>query len=209
MNDLAGNDLADSASPADSAASGKPRRRVLVLLPLVVFGALAALFLTRLIEGDPSRVPSALIGRAVPAFELPPLEGLLRDGAPVPGLAAADLKTGKVTVVNVWASWCGPCRLEHPLLVALARDPRVEVVGINYKDTPENARRFLGALGNPFTRVGADQNGRVGIDWGVYGVPETFVVAGDGTIRHKHIGPLTAEAVATTLEAAIAGAAAP
>lgn len=193
---------------SDAPASRKPRLRLLVLLPLIVFGGLAALFFTRLVEGDPSRVPSALIGRAVPAFDLPPLEGLSRDGAAVPGLATADLKAGKVMLVNVWASWCGPCRQEHPLLVQLAKDSRVEVVGINYKDTPENARRFLGALGNPFSRVGADINGRVGIDWGVYGVPETFVVAGDGTIRHKHIGPLTPEALATTFAAAIAEASA-
>ncbi len=203
MSDTGMSDTVESGAPAP-----RPRRRLLVLLPLVVFGALAALFLTRLIDGDPSRVPSALIGRAVPAFDLPPLGGLTRDGAPVPGLASADLAAGKVTVVNVWASWCVPCRQEHPLLVELARDPRVTVVGINYKDAPENARRFLGALGNPFARVGADENGRTGIDWGVYGVPETFVVAGDGTIRHKHIGPLTPEALATTLEAAIAAAAA-
>ncbi|MFT0891052.1 DsbE family thiol:disulfide interchange protein [Pseudochelatococcus sp. G4_1912] len=186
----------------------KPRRRLLILLPLIVFGALALLFVTRLIEGDPSRVPSVLIGRAVPKFDLPPLDGLVRDGARVPGLATADLQVGKVMLVNVWASWCVPCRQEHPLLTELARDPRVTVVGINYKDSPENARRFLGALGNPFARVGADTSGRTGIDWGVYGVPETFVVAGDGTIRHKHIGPLTSEAIATTLEKAIAEAAA-
>lgn len=186
----------------------KPRRRLLILLPLIVFGALALLFVTRLIEGDPSRVPSVLIGRAVPKFDLPPLDGLVRDGARVPGLATADLQAGKVMLVNVWASWCVPCRQEHPLLTELARDPRVTVVGINYKDSPENARRFLGALGNPFARVGADTSGRTGIDWGVYGVPETFIVAGDGTIRHKHIGPLTSEAIATTLEKAIAEAAA-
>lgn len=203
--------MSDTAETVSEAAPGaparKPRPRLLVLLPLIVFGVLAALFFTRLVDGDPSRVPSALIGRAVPAFDLPPLGGLMRDGAPVPGLAAADLKAGKVTLVNVWASWCVPCRQEHPLLVRLAADPRVEVVGINYKDAPENARRFLGALGNPFARVGVDESGRAGIDWGVYGVPETFVVAGDGTIRHKHIGPLTPEALATTLEKAIAEAA--
>jgi cytochrome c biogenesis protein CcmG/thiol:disulfide interchange protein DsbE len=173
-----------------------PRRsRLLYLLPALVFLALAILFFVQLFAGDPSRVPSALIGRPVPAFALAPLEGLHADGKPVPGLSSEDLK-GRVTVVNVWASWCAPCRQEHPLLVELAKDPSIRVVGINYKDNPENARRFLGALGNPFAAVGTDPNGRAAIDWGVYGVPETFVIGPDGRIRHKHIGPLTAEAMA-------------
>lgn len=174
-----------------------PRRNLLRFLPLAVFIALAALFLSRLGGSDPSRVPPALIGRAVPAFDLPPLDGVMREGASVPGLSTADFGSGKVTIVNVWASWCVPCRQEHPLLMQLAADPRIEVVGINYKDTPENARRFLGALGNPFARIGADEKGRAGIEWGVYGVPETFLVGADGTIRHKHIGPLTPQALDT------------
>lgn len=186
-----------------SPASRSWLRRWPVLLPLGLFAALAVLFGLRLTGGDPSLVPSALVGRPVPAFSLPPVDGLLRDGAPVEGLASADLKHGKVTVVNIWASWCVPCRQEHPLLMALARDPRVQVVGINYKDDPANARRFLGALGNPFVRTGVDEKGRTGVDWGVYGVPETFIVSGDGVILHKHIGPLTPEAVAGTFEEAI------
>lgn len=169
-------------------------RRLLYLLPVLVFAALALLFLVRLYAGDPARLPSALIGRPAPAFVLAPLPGLVRGGEAVPGLSDADLK-GRVTLVNIWASWCAPCRQEHPLLMGLAKDPSIRLVGIDYKDDPENARRFLGALGNPFAAVGADISGRTGIDWGVYGVPETFVIGPDGTIRHKHIGPLTAEAL--------------
>lgn len=172
-------------------AAEAPRRgaRLLFLLPVLVFAALALLFGVRLFAGDPSKVPSALIGRPVPAFALPALPGLNEAGAPVPGLSVEDLK-GRVTIVNVWASWCGPCREEHPALMELAKDPAFRVVGINYKDQSENARRFLGALGNPFKAVGVDASGRAAIDWGVYGVPETFVVGPDGTIRHKHIGPI-------------------
>jgi cytochrome c biogenesis protein CcmG/thiol:disulfide interchange protein DsbE len=168
------------------------RRRILFLLPVAIFVGLALLFVFRLGGGDPSQVPSALIDKPAPKFALSPLEGLLANGQPVPGLSDADLK-GHVTVVNVWASWCGPCREEHPLLVELAKDPTIRVVGINQRDNPDNARRFLGALGNPFAAVGTDPKGRASIDWGVYGVPETFIVGPDGTIRHKHIGPLTAE----------------
>jgi cytochrome c biogenesis protein CcmG/thiol:disulfide interchange protein DsbE len=170
-----------------------PRYRILYLLPVLVFTALAALFLFRLFSGDPSRIPSALIGRPVPSFALAPLPGLMHEGQPVPGLSDADLKAGTVTVVNVWASWCGPCRQEHPALMQLARSPSLRMVGINYKDNPENARRFLGALGSPFVAVGADPTGRTAIDFGVYGVPETFIVGPDGTIRYKHIGPVMPE----------------
>jgi cytochrome c biogenesis protein CcmG, thiol:disulfide interchange protein DsbE len=179
--------------PAPPDETGRKGARLLYLLPVLAFAALAVLFLVRLFAGDPSRVPSALIGRPVPAFALAPLAGLTASGQPVPGLSDAALKGGKVTIVNVWASWCAPCRQEHPALMELAKEPSVRVVGINYKDNPENARRFLGQLGNPFSAVGTDPNGRAAIDWGVYGVPETFVVAPDGTIRHKHIGPILPE----------------
>ncbi|QFR33156.1 DsbE family thiol:disulfide interchange protein [Ancylobacter sp. TS-1] len=165
------------------------RRRLLVLLPLIAFLALAALFYGRLFSGDPSRVPSALIGRPAPALDLPPLEGLTQDGAPVPGLTSAGLK-GAVTVLNVFASWCVPCRDEHPYLVALSKMPGFRLVGLNYKDDADNARRFLGRFGNPYAAVGVDPNGRAAIDWGVYGVPETFVIGRDGRIAYKFIGPL-------------------
>src|SRR5690606_22948784 len=152
-------------------------------------------------------VPSALIGRPVPAFSLPPLEGLSGPGgAPVPGFSDAELKRGEVTIVNVWASWCAPCRQEHPLLMELAAEPGVRLLGLNYKDNPENARRFLGALGNPFGAVGVDESGRAAIDWGVYGVPETFIVGPDGTIRHKHIGPLTPDSLSGTFLPALRAA---
>jgi cytochrome c biogenesis protein CcmG/thiol:disulfide interchange protein DsbE len=175
------------------------RRRIplVALLPLVAFAGLAALFGLGLL-GDPSKVPSALIGKPVPEFSLPPLDGATRDGRPVPGLATADLKTGELTLVNIWASWCVPCRDEHPLLLALAQEG-VRIVGVNYKDEPENALRFLGALGTPFAAIGSDRAGRATLDWGVYGVPETFVVDGDGRIRYKHIGPLTPSAVESVL----------
>lgn len=168
-------------------------RRFIFLVPLAIFLVLAAIFLARLFAGDASRVPSALIGRPAPQVTLAPLEGLNTAGNAVPGFGAADLATGQVTLVNVWASWCGPCRDEHPLLVELAQDPRIRIFGLNQKDRPENARRFLAALGNPYKAVGVDPNGRASIEWGVYGVPETFVVDGRGIIRHKHIGPLTRE----------------
>jgi cytochrome c biogenesis protein CcmG/thiol:disulfide interchange protein DsbE len=171
----------------------------MVLLPLVVFLALAALFLFRLGAGDPSKLPSALIGRPVPDTPLPAVDGLVRDGMPVPGIANADFK-GAVSLVNVWASWCVPCHDEAPLLMQLADDKRIRILGINYKDQPENARRFVGRYGNPFAAVGADANGRVSIDWGVYGVPETFLIGRDGRIAYKLVGPISPENFATTLK---------
>jgi len=187
-------------SAAGSGAGGErtqgdpaPRRRVplLALLPLIVFGLLSALFLVQLLSGkDASQVPSALIDKPAPEFDLPPVPELTEAGQPVPGVARADL-LGTVSVVNVFASWCVPCRQEHPLLEDLARSGKAQMIGINYKDKPENARRFLGTLGNPYARVGADENGRAAIDWGVYGVPETFIVDAAGTIRYKFIGPLS------------------
>ncbi|HKY86572.1 MAG TPA: DsbE family thiol:disulfide interchange protein [Pseudorhodoplanes sp.] len=167
-------------------------RRLFVALPLVVFLALAGLFLFRLGSGDPSRLPSALIGREAPQTNLPPVEGLVRDGVPVPGLASKDF-AGAVTLVNVWASWCVPCHDEVPFLDELAKDKRIRLTGINYKDQAENARRFIGRYGNPFASVGADPNGRAAIEWGVYGVPETFLVGRDGKIAYKLVGPITAQ----------------
>jgi cytochrome c biogenesis protein CcmG, thiol:disulfide interchange protein DsbE len=168
-----------------------PRRsRLVMLLPLMLFLALAALFLMRLGAGDPSRIPSALIGHPAPMTVLPAVAGLERDGKPLPGLDPAQF-LGNVSLVNVWASWCVPCHDEVPFLQQLARDPRIRLVGIDYKDQPDNARRFLNRYGNPFAASGADENGRAAIEWGVYGVPETFVVGRDGRIAFKLVGPIT------------------
>lgn len=156
----------------------------LVLLPLLVFLLLAGIFLAQLLSGrDNQTIPSALIGQPAPQTSLPALEG-----TGLPGLDSSQF-AGKVTLVNVWASWCAPCRAEHPLLMQVAADGRVKIAGLNYKDRPENARRFLGDLGNPFDAIGVDDSGRAAIDWGVYGVPESFLVGRDGTIVWKHVGP--------------------
>ncbi|MCA3560374.1 MAG: DsbE family thiol:disulfide interchange protein [Aestuariivirga sp.] len=162
----------------------------LVLLPVILFAALAALFWKGL-SGTPNEIPSALINKPVPDFVLNPV-----DGMNLPGFAGEDLKKGKVTVVNVWASWCAPCRIEHPLLAELAKRPDIQLFGMNYKDEPQNAVEFLNTLGQPFAAIGMDRDGRTAIDFGVYGVPETFIVDGQGMIRYKHIGPLTAETIA-------------
>jgi cytochrome c biogenesis protein CcmG, thiol:disulfide interchange protein DsbE len=174
-------------------------RRLAVLVPLVVFLGLVVLFVIRLLSGDPSRIPSALIGHPAPRTNLPPVAGLDRDGAPVPGIDPADFK-GAVTVVNVWASWCVPCHDEAPLLMQLAKDGRLRLVGINYKDRADNARRFLGRYGNPFAATGVDENGRAAIEWGVYGVPETFIVGRDARIAYKLVGPITAANLDSTLK---------
>lgn len=164
------------------------RRRLIVLLPLLIFLGLAGLFLSQLLSGrDVSEVPSALIGLPAPQTNLPALEGIN-----LPGLESKSF-AGKVTLVNVFASWCAPCREEHPVLLALSQDKRFVMAALNYKDQPENARRFLGEVGNPYQAIGVDVAGRTAIDWGVYGVPETFVIGKDGKIAYKHVGPLTPE----------------
>jgi cytochrome c biogenesis protein CcmG/thiol:disulfide interchange protein DsbE len=182
-----------------SATAGGRRRSVLVFIPLILFLGLAAVFLIRLGAGDISVIPSALIGHPAPTTVLPGVAGLERNGKPVLGLEADSFK-GAVSVLNVWASWCVPCRDEAPLLLTLARDQRVRILGINYKDTPENARRFLARYGNPYVANGADLNGRASIEWGVYGVPETFVVGRDGRIAYKLIGPIVPNNLEKTLK---------
>lgn len=199
-------------SEVESRAETTPRRRspLIFLAPLILFAVLAAVSLVGLFSGDASKVPSALIGKPAPAITLSALEGLQRDGRPVPAFGMADLASGRATIVNVFASWCAPCRVEHPFLVALADAPavkagKVAVVGMNYKDEAENARRFLGALGNPYSAVGVDRSGRAAIEWGVYGVPETFLIGPDGRILEKHVGPLDAASAGKLLARAVAG----
>ena len=177
---------------------GTKRRNIFVLLPLVAFLGLATLFFIRLGAGDASRLPSALIGHPAPKTDLPPVQGLERNGKAVPGLSNATFE-GAVTLVNVWASWCVPCADEVPFLDQLSRDKRIQLVGINYKDSPDNARRFLNRYGNPFQASGADDNGRTSIDWGVYGVPENFLIGRDGLIAYKLVGPITADNLAKLL----------
>jgi cytochrome c biogenesis protein CcmG/thiol:disulfide interchange protein DsbE len=152
-----------------------------------VFGLLGAAFYWGLWNND-DRLPSTLIDKAVPEFALAPIEGR-QDG-----LSSADLQ-GQVSLVNVWASWCVPCRMENPLLVELAEAGILPIYGINYKDAPEEALAFLNELGDPFTRIGVDRSGRVAIDWGVYGLPETFVIDAEGRIAYKHVGPFDRRAL--------------
>jgi cytochrome c biogenesis protein CcmG, thiol:disulfide interchange protein DsbE len=173
------------------------RRRLFALLPLVVVLILGALFFFRLFAGDASRIPSALIGKSAPSIDLAGL-------GDAPGLADADLRKGHVSIINVFGSWCLPCHAEHETLMALAADKTlaakgVALYGVAQRDEPENLRRFLGAKGDPYAKIGLDQNGRVSIDWGVYGVPETFIVKGDGTIAYKFIGPMDAQSLASVV----------
>jgi cytochrome c biogenesis protein CcmG, thiol:disulfide interchange protein DsbE len=163
-------------------------RYAFALIPLVVFGGIAATAAKMLYDQDfhgkdISEIPSALLGTKAPSLNLAPLEG-----SNLPALTDAAVK-GKLTLVNVFASWCIPCRQEHPILKQLAADGRLNIVAINYKDKSENALQFLSELGNPFTAIGVDPNGKAAIDWGVYGVPESYLVAPDGTIIYKRVGP--------------------
>jgi cytochrome c biogenesis protein CcmG/thiol:disulfide interchange protein DsbE len=171
--------------------------------PLVAFGLLALLFVFALKSGDPSRLPSALIGRPAPTLVLQPLEGLTDGGKPIPGIPTGRPGPGEVAVVNFWASWCAPCLQEHPQLMALKDQPGVRLYGINYKDQAANARRFLGRYGNPFSAVGVDGDGRAGIEWGVIAVPETFLVDDRGIIVYKHTGPISPATLETAVIPAI------
>lgn len=195
-----------AASPTSPPPRTTPRFLLILLIPLALFAGVVLLFALRLTSGDPGRLPSALVGKPIPASIFPAIEGLRVAEVSVPGFSSADLTRGEVSVVNFWASWCRPCVEEHPWLGALAERSGVAVYGVNYKDAPESARRFLGRHGNPFTATGADPSGRGAIEWGVYGMPETFVVDGRGRIVYKHVGPLDGEALMTKVLPAIAAA---
>lgn len=173
-----------------TAPNGGGRRIAWVLAPVVVFAAIAVMFAFALRGSDPSNLPSALVGKPAPAVSFPPVEGVAQGGKPLPGFATSDLAAGRITIVNFWASWCGPCIQEHPFLMALSRRQDVQLFGVNYKDKPERGAGFLKRHGNPFARLGADIEGRGAIEWGVYGMPETFVVDGAGRIVFKHVGAI-------------------
>jgi len=183
----------EDATPVAGAA--EPARRGLgryvFIVPVAVFAAMAVAFAVGLML-DPTKIPSVLIGKPVPEFRLPPVQGR------TPGLSSDDLK-GEVSLVNVFASWCAECRVEHPLLMRLAAEGTVPINGLNYKDKPDDAANWLNTLGDPYVRTGADRDGRVAIEWGVYGVPETFVVDRNGTIVYKHIGALSAKTLKETI----------
>lgn len=167
------------------------RRRLVLALPAFGFAGVAGVLALGL-NHDPSKLASMLIGQKVPGFDLPPVKGRSL------GLASSNL-VGEVSLVNVFASWCVACRAEHPIFMRLSQEKTVSIHGINYKDTPDDAAHWLDTMGDPYTRTGADIDGRVAINWGVYGVPETFVVGTDGMVAHKHIGAVTAEALTVTI----------
>jgi cytochrome c biogenesis protein CcmG/thiol:disulfide interchange protein DsbE len=186
-------------SPSMKAPARVASRRWLFALPIAVFALLVVALAVPILQGrDPSLVPSALLGKPAPEFDLPEVPGF------GPGLSTGDLK-GRVSLVNIFASWCVSCRIEHPLLLELSRAGDIAVYGIDYKDKPEDGAAWLASHGNPYAATGLDLDGRVGIDWGVYGVPETFVVDADGAIVYKHIGPITPEAWRDTIQPLIEG----
>lgn len=198
---------AESGTPSGSPSSPpQPRRLGWVLAPFLVFLAITGLFAFALTVGDPSKLPSALIGKPVPVADFPALEELVDNGKPVPGFGTAELSRGEVSVVNFWASWCVPCVEEHPLLIELKTRTSVPLYGVNHKDQPASGRRFLARFGNPFTAVGTDRTGRGAIEWGVYGMPETFVIDGEGRIAHKHVGPISKASLEQQMIPAIAAA---
>ena len=180
-----------------AAPQAPPSRRAALLIPLLLFAGVLV-FLAVGLTLNPREVPSPLIGKPVPEFALPPVKGRTL------GLSRADLKD-EVSLVNVFASWCVACREEHPILLRLQREGHVPIHGLNYKDRPGDAARWLDALGDPYTRTGADLDGRAAIDWGVYGVPETFVIDRNGRIAYKHIGPITPKLLEEKLRPLIAG----
>ena len=167
-------------------------------LVLAVFAGLVVLFFIALDREDPDALPSAFVGRKAPALTVEPFAG-------EPVLDDRALHAPEAKLVNFWASWCAPCRAEHPNLTSLA-EAGFAVHGINYKDTPVQARHFLEQLGNPFTTLGADSSGRTGIDWGIYGVPETFVIGADGRILLRHAGPVTRRSLERSILPALADA---
>lgn len=196
-----------SAAQDDGKGAGPaPRRLGMAMVPVAVFAAIAALFAVALRSGDPSKLPSALIGKPAPEMTLPALTGLREGNSAVPGFATSDLRRGEPTVVNFFASWCAPCVQEHPLLMELRAQTSVRIVGINYKDPDPGGRRFLGRYGNPYVAVGVDDSGRAALEWGVYGMPETFVVDGTGKVTLKHVGPLTPQVMGGRILPAIEAA---
>jgi cytochrome c biogenesis protein CcmG/thiol:disulfide interchange protein DsbE len=192
----------------EPASSTPPPRKAYGILgvPLGIFAALVLMFAFALNSGDPAKLPSTLIGKKAPEIQLPALEGLTDGQHPINAFTSADLASGKVSVVNFWASWCAPCAEEHPMLVALKEKADVTLFGINYKDQASAARRFLGRYTNPFTAVDVDAMGRTAIEWGVYGMPETFIINGRGEIVYKHVGPLTPEELESVIFPAIRAA---
>ncbi len=176
-------------------------KRLVYVLPVLLFLVLAFFFARSLIAPAPDALPSALIDKPAPRVVLPPLD------AATPGFNPGDLRSGHVTVVNVWASWCIPCRQEAPVLDTLAKEHGFQLFGLVYKDKPDKAREFLNEVGNPFSRIVLDRDGRAGIEWGVYGVPETFIVDGRGIVRERFVGPITPETLASDVLPAIQHAA--
>jgi cytochrome c biogenesis protein CcmG/thiol:disulfide interchange protein DsbE len=207
--------MSDPSQPSSEVPDAAPPKAIrfrLALIPLALFLALAGVFLAQLLSGrDPAQLPSALIGRPAPRRALPPVPGLTLLGQPVPGLAADALTQGHPTLVNIFASWCVPCRDEHALLLQLAADPALKalgltIIGLPYKDQPEQIRRFL-ERGNPYAAIGYDPDGRAAIDWGAYGVPETFVINGQGVIILRRAGPIDSDILARQIMPAILEAA--